>query len=452
MLILRGRRPNSPHRSRSTPAVAVSAALLVSLTAGATACGSGSKASSTGPLQVWVRGNSDSAAAYRQLANRFTAQTGIKVSLFNTVTDFETRLNAVAAARNLPDVVVDDGSQLGAFKSQGYIQPVNRTAITGNQDVAERAWSFTQATNGKYYAIPFSVQAQVLYVRQDWLDKLKLKAPTTWPEFVNVAKAFTTKDPDGDGKADTYGLAVPGSTVRGYTAYGVTTFLWDNGGDFLKKTGSGTFTADVNSPASVSAVKAVEDLFCTVKVVQPGALTADTNASNAVFSSGRAGMYLSGAYSFPMMDKAVGKSKYTVVAPPTGTGTADLAEGTDIYLMSGSGKAAQARKLAEYMISAPGQRLAMTLNHASPIVRLPVNRNVDVGAVRNDPRWALTQRLYATLGRPTDAVPNYPAVQQLAANGLNGIFAQCPADPQSALDKLAGEINTELRKEGVSAS
>jgi putative aldouronate transport system substrate-binding protein len=41
---------------------------------------------------------------------------------------------------------------------------------------------------------------------KDWLDKLGLKAPTTLDEMFEVAKAFTEKDPDGNGKNDTYGV------------------------------------------------------------------------------------------------------------------------------------------------------------------------------------------------------------------------------------------------------
>ncbi len=35
--------------------------------------------------------------------------------------------------------------------------------------------------------------------------KLGLEAPTTLDEFMEVAKAFTFNDPDGNGKDDTYG-------------------------------------------------------------------------------------------------------------------------------------------------------------------------------------------------------------------------------------------------------
>ncbi len=55
-----------------------------------------------------------------------------------------------------------------------------------------------------------------LYIRKDWLDKLNLKVPTTIDELVNVAKAFTGKDLNGTGKADSIGFAevLGGETSR----------------------------------------------------------------------------------------------------------------------------------------------------------------------------------------------------------------------------------------------
>ncbi len=43
-------------------------------------------------------------------------------------------------------------------------------------------------------------------IRKDWLEKLNLEIPTTIDEFYNVLKAFTEKDPDGNGQNDTYGM------------------------------------------------------------------------------------------------------------------------------------------------------------------------------------------------------------------------------------------------------
>jgi len=61
---------------------------------------------------------------------------------------------------------------------------------------------------GDIYAFPFIRSDPLLLVsaglamRQDWLDKLGLKAPTTIDEWRTVLKAFKDRDPNGNGKSD----------------------------------------------------------------------------------------------------------------------------------------------------------------------------------------------------------------------------------------------------------
>lgn len=44
-----------------------------------------------------------------------------------------------------------------------------------------------------------------MLIRKDWLDKLKLPVPKTIDEYLDVMRAFTLDDPDGNGRNDTYG-------------------------------------------------------------------------------------------------------------------------------------------------------------------------------------------------------------------------------------------------------
>lgn len=73
---------------------------------------------------------------------------------------------------------------------------------------------------GKMYAIPASKPLPDflanMWIRQDWLDKLKLKAPTNLEELEAVAKAFVEQDPDGNGKPDTVGLVGPSQNGQLY--------------------------------------------------------------------------------------------------------------------------------------------------------------------------------------------------------------------------------------------
>jgi putative aldouronate transport system substrate-binding protein len=65
-----------------------------------------------------------------------------------------------------------------------------------------------KATDGKYYTIPHiatGMDASVdksIALNKKWLDKLGLKPPATITEFENVLRAFKTRDPNGNGKAD----------------------------------------------------------------------------------------------------------------------------------------------------------------------------------------------------------------------------------------------------------
>lgn len=76
-------------------------------------------------------------------------------------------------------------------------------------------------------------QTPLLWLRTDWLTKLGLSEPKTWEEVLQISNAFTTKDPDGNGKADTFGIALSKDIINGYpslngflNAYGAYPRIW----------------------------------------------------------------------------------------------------------------------------------------------------------------------------------------------------------------------------------
>lgn len=85
-----------------------------------------------------------------------------------------------------------------------------------NSEAGQRALK-AATVDGKLYAIPTITTPNdampLLWIRKDWLDKVGLDVPETIDDFVEVAKAFTEEDPDGNGQKDTYGLALNGKDV-----------------------------------------------------------------------------------------------------------------------------------------------------------------------------------------------------------------------------------------------
>lgn len=70
-------------------------------------------------------------------------------------------------------------------------------------------WNSIKNADGHAYVLPITSDPWqfALVYRKDWLDKLGMKVPATLDEYMEVARAMTHKDPDGNGKNDTYAFA-----------------------------------------------------------------------------------------------------------------------------------------------------------------------------------------------------------------------------------------------------
>ncbi|MFC4010330.1 extracellular solute-binding protein [Nonomuraea purpurea] len=128
--------------------------------------------------------------------------------------EYTEKLNVTLASDSIPQVIVVDpklpafvrAAQAGAFwdltdKLDKYpnLKPANAQSALNA--------SINGRTYGLYRMRPLLRSAVV--IRKDWLKKVGLEEPKTIEDFYQVAKAFTEKDPDGNGKKDTYGLIIP---------------------------------------------------------------------------------------------------------------------------------------------------------------------------------------------------------------------------------------------------
>lgn len=327
---------------------------VAGLAFGAAACGSGSDSTGGGDpntLEVWTRSNPDPAATYERVFAAFTEKTGIRID-YQPVINFDQQLQSRASTRDLPDVMINDTALMGSYQSQGLLKPIDPAAIEGHDQITDRTWASTVGIDGEHYGIPYSRQAQTLMIRKDRLRKLGLKAPTTWAEMLAVAKAFADRDPDGDGRKDTYGMVVPGSAQNGYAAWWGASFLWSGGAKIIEPDGKG-YRPAMDSAAAVRTVTWMKDnLFCGDNgVIQPGAISAVTGTATN-FQDGNAGMYLTGPYNIATYDTTPGKDKYEVVPFPAGpAGSTVLADGENVYFGARTGKTKQEQALAAFLIS-----------------------------------------------------------------------------------------------------
>jgi putative aldouronate transport system substrate-binding protein len=156
---------------------------------------------------------------------------------------FDEKVNLAISTDDMPDIAgiyttlffraVDNERVSDLTEAyEKYASPALRSYMEMNDGAALKTVTYDGKIMG-LAAPPSNDDRTFLWIRQDWLDKLQLKAPTTLDELYKLAEDFTTMDPNGNGKADEIGLVLTknfwgGATdiSRLFNAYGLYPNHW----------------------------------------------------------------------------------------------------------------------------------------------------------------------------------------------------------------------------------
>lgn len=150
----------------------------------------------------------------------YLEQLGIKLSYKWVVPQdqFQQKLNISIASGDLPDLMWLNNTALTSLVENDMLYDLtdlfknNTTQLTKDIMLQDETSFNTAKFGGKLMALPYTGSAidslQIMYLRQDWLQKLNLPEPKTMQDVLAIASAFAKKDPDGNGKDDTFGMAL----------------------------------------------------------------------------------------------------------------------------------------------------------------------------------------------------------------------------------------------------
>jgi len=137
----------------------------------------------------------------------------------DTSDQYVQKLNVTLASGELPDFITVNAVQLKQLAESDQIEDMTAlydqyaSPFTKEVLTQEGSGPLDAATfDGKLMAIP-QVESSIersmyIWIRTDWLNKLKLQPPKTIADVMAISKAFTENDPDDNGKKDTYGLGL----------------------------------------------------------------------------------------------------------------------------------------------------------------------------------------------------------------------------------------------------
>ncbi|QAY65276.1 extracellular solute-binding protein [Paenibacillus protaetiae] len=232
---------------------------------------------------------------------------GIDVKYDWVVTDtndaYKTKLRLMlSSGEKMPDVVTYRGDMetVNMLIDSGQFMSVNDLFDKYADDEYKQAVGLNPDTwlpvtrDGQKMALPVMDYAynddMVLWLRQDWMDKLGLQAPKTVDDFEKIMDAFTNQDPDGDGKKDTFGLALGFKTTFLnwmsdvswlFGAYGTMPAQWNKAAD-------GTLAYGSIDPGAKQALAKLKDWMDKGYISKDSALKDDTTGAE-FFTKGQAG-------------------------------------------------------------------------------------------------------------------------------------------------------------------
>jgi trehalose/maltose transport system substrate-binding protein len=222
--------------------------------------------------------------------------------------------------------------------------------------------------DGKLVAIPWFVDAGLLYYRKDLLEKYGKEVPKTWTELADTAKAVTEEEAKA-GNAALQGYVWQGRAYEGLACNALEWIASYGGGSIVDADGQVT----IDNP---QAAKALETAKSWIGTISPkGVLSYSEEESRGVFQSGNAVFMRNWPYAWALANAADSpvKGKVGVAILPKGDGpearNAAALGGQHLAVSRYSAHPKEAADLVRYLTAAQEQKRRALEGSFNPTLR-----------------------------------------------------------------------------------
>jgi multiple sugar transport system substrate-binding protein len=270
--------------------------------------------------------------AYLILVNAFhEVHPEITVQLIHVPSprDYRTRLVTEFAGGDPPAVTLMNYRRYAAFAARDLLEPLG--PFVQESDLIQMD-DFYPATidafmwRGQLMCIPQNISSLVVYYNVDLYAAAGLPAPAddwSWDDFVAAAKTLT-RDLDGDGRIDQYGLGLEPSLFR------LAPFIWQNEGPLVNDLEYPS-RLTLTRPPALAALQWFVDLR-QVHHVAPDRVEEAAQDSESRFIAGRTAMFLNSRRGTPAY-RQIETFRWDVAPLPRGKTAAGILH-SDAYCLS----------------------------------------------------------------------------------------------------------------------
>lgn len=279
----------------------------------------------------------------------------------------------------------------------------------------------------RIYAVPWYVDAGLLYYRKDLLQKYSLSPPKTWKGLVDTAQYVLSKE------KGLYGFIWQGKQYEGLVC-NVLEYFWSNGGEVLK----GDKVA-IDSPENIFALRFIRALIVKYKVSPSLVTTATEETTRHIFENGKAVFMRNWPYAWNIFERKASavKGKVGVMHLPSFNGRESTSTlgGWQLGVNRYSKHPEAAEKLVRFLTSPESQKaLALTVGYKP--TRKSLYRDEDL--LKNQPFFCNLYEVFMS-AHPRPVTPYYMMMTQVLQPEFSAVISGIKT-PEQALKSLQRQI------------
>jgi multiple sugar transport system substrate-binding protein len=389
-------------------------------------------------ITVMVSGDPEEIEAYRAVIMAFNrSQTAIDAELlpFADRDELIVRLSTSIAGGEPPDLFLMNYRYYGQFAARDALEPVD-AYLEGSEAFSAEDFFGTAMTpsrwQGRQVCLPQNVSSLVVYYNADRFAEAGLPLPAegwTWDDMVRSAQALT-RDDDGDGTTDVYGLGVDPEIIR------LAPLIWSNGGSLVDDEAAPTrFDFDASA---VTAMQRFIDLR-SLHEVTPTDEEAESEDLESRFLNDRLGMLMESRRVVPTL-RTISSFGWDVAPFPVMRERVSVLHSDAYCITAGSDAKDASWRFIEFALGPEGQRITAEAGPTVPSLRSVADSDafLDPAALPSHSEVFLEQipRL-----RAVPVVSTWPEIEDVA----NGIIEEAYYGGGGALE-VAVELTLQTRE------
>ncbi|MBI3995558.1 MAG: ABC transporter substrate-binding protein [Nitrospirae bacterium] len=374
--------------------------------------------------------------AFRALLDRFEAgHPGLLVrdESLPSSTDQQHQFYVISLEGRSPDfdVLAMDVIWVQEFARAGWIRDLSH--LLPPEDRAAFFPGPVEAVTFKdrAYAVPWYIDAGLLYYRKDLLDKYGFGPPKTWEELVGESQTIL----EGERDPQLKGFIWQGKQYEGLIC-NVLEYIRSNGGEVLDRDGK----VVLSSPPARKALGFMRDLITRYGVSPPMVTTADEEATRRIFGEGRAVFLRNWPYAWNLFEQPGSKIRGKVGVSPLpgfpGHPSAATLGGWQLGVNRYSRHPKEAEALIRFLTSAEAQRwMAIEIGYKPTRTALYRDRKL----MAAQPFMTGLYGIFQT-ARPRPVTPYYLMLSQVMQPEFSAAMVGLKS-PEAALEDAQLQMN-----------